>query len=59
MSNAYRLTIDFTTDRKIATEEIENLLNQVIAQVEEPVDEESADTDYSTQIQETELVEII
>jgi len=59
MSNAYRLTIDFTTDRKIATEEIENLLNQVIAQVEEPVDEESADADYSTQIQETELVEII
>jgi hypothetical protein len=59
MSNAYRLTIDFTTDRKIATEEIENLLNQVIAQVEEPVDEESADADYNTQIQESELVEII
>ena len=44
----YEITVRFTTDRELTEEEKGTLQLQVIAQVEEPVNEEGDDVTYST-----------
>jgi hypothetical protein len=44
----YEITVRFTTDRELTEEEKGHLQLQVIAQVEEPVNAEGDDVNYST-----------
>jgi hypothetical protein len=44
----YEITVRFTTDRELTEEEKGTLQLQVIAQVEEPVNAEGDDVNYST-----------
>lgn len=46
--NTYSINLIFTTDRPISEEELDLLRLQVIAQIEEPVDEEGNDVEYTT-----------
>ena len=46
--NTYEITVRFTTDRQLTEEEKGTLQLQLIAQVEEPVNEEGDDVTYST-----------
>lgn len=46
--NTYEITVRFTTDRQLTEEEKGTLQMQVIAQVEEPANEEGDDVTYST-----------
>jgi hypothetical protein len=48
--NIYSINIIFTTDRPLSEEEIDLLRSQVFAQIEEPVNEEGADVEYTTQL---------
>jgi hypothetical protein len=46
--NIYSINLVFTTDRALSEEELDTLRMQVIAQVEEPVDDNGDDVDYTT-----------
>jgi hypothetical protein len=46
--NIYSINLVFTTDRAISEEELDTLRMQVLAQVEEPVDGNGDDVDYTT-----------
>lgn len=46
--NIYSINLIFTTDRPISEAELDLLRLQVIAQIEEPVDDEGADVDFTT-----------
>jgi hypothetical protein len=46
--NTYSINLVFTTDRPISEEELDLLRLQVIAQIEEPVDEYGNDVEYTT-----------
>jgi hypothetical protein len=46
--NIYSINLVFTTDRELTEIELDTLRMQVIVQIEEPVDAEGNDVDYST-----------
>lgn len=46
--NIYSINLTFTTDRPLSEIELDQLHTQVIVQIEEPVDFEGNDVDYST-----------
>jgi hypothetical protein len=48
--NIYSINLIFTTDRPITEIELDTLRSQVIAQIEEPVDSEGIDVDYTTSL---------
>lgn len=48
--NIYSINLVFTTDRALSELELDTLRAQVIAQVEEPVDEYGVDVDYVTHL---------
>lgn len=48
--NIYSINLVFTTDRAISEEELDTLRMQVIAQIEEPVDYDGNDVDFTTTI---------
>jgi hypothetical protein len=48
--NIYSINLVFTTDRPLTDIELDTLRSQVIVQIEEPVDTEGNDVDYSTTI---------
>jgi Fe-S cluster assembly iron-binding protein IscA len=48
--NIYSINLVFTTDRPLSDEELDTLRTQVIVQVEEPVDLDGNDVDYSTNL---------
>lgn len=48
--NIYSINLVFTTDRALSEEELDTLRMQVIAQVEEPVDTNGDDVDYTTNL---------
>jgi len=48
--NIYSINIIFTTDRPLTEDELDLLRYQVFAQVEEPVDAEGGDVDYTTNL---------
>lgn len=51
--NIYSMTLTFSTDRPISEIELETLKMQVMAQIEEPVDNNGDDVDYTTKLIET------
>ena len=48
--NTYSINLVFTTDRPLTEEELDLLRHQVIVQIDEPVDQEGNDVDYTTQL---------
>jgi hypothetical protein len=46
--NTYSINLVFTTDRELSEIELDTLRMQVIAQIEEPVDSNGDDVDYTT-----------
>jgi hypothetical protein len=48
--NIYSINLVFTTDRPLSEIELDTLRTQVLVQVEEPVDLDGNDVDYSTTI---------
>jgi hypothetical protein len=48
--NIYSINLIFSTDRPITEIELDTLRSQVIAQIEEPVDSEGIDVDYTTSL---------
>jgi hypothetical protein len=44
------LVIEFDTDRELTEDELENIKAQTVAQIEEPVDENGDEVEYSTEI---------
>jgi hypothetical protein len=48
--NTYSINLVFTTDRPLTEEELDTLRMQVIAQIEEPVNAEGDDVDYTTNL---------
>ena len=48
--NTYSINLIFTTDRPLTEEELDQLRYQVIVQIEEPVDSNGDDVDYTTQL---------
>lgn len=50
MEITYDLTIRFTTDRELTEDEIDALKLQNIAQIEEPVDGEGDEVEYTTEL---------
>ena len=48
--NTYSINLVFTTDRPLTEEELDLLRHQVNVQIEEPVDQEGNDVDYTTQL---------
>ena len=49
MKVTYDLSIRFTADRELTEEELGNLQLQTIAQVEEPVDGDGDEVEYTTE----------
>lgn len=45
---SYKINVEFISSRALTQDEKELLLSQVMAQVDEPVDAEGADVDYTT-----------
>lgn len=45
---AYTITITFKAERELTTAELEDLESAILAQVEEPVNWEGEDMEYST-----------
>jgi hypothetical protein len=48
--NIYSINLVFTTDRPLSEIELDTLKMQVIVQVQEPVDLDGNDVDYSTNL---------
>ena len=48
--NIYSINLVFTTDRPLSEIELDTLRTQVLVQIEEPVDLDGNDVDYSTTI---------
>ena len=48
--NIYSINLVFTTDRPLTEIELDTLRSQVIVQIEEPVDLEGNDVEYTTTI---------
>jgi hypothetical protein len=48
--NIYSINLVFTTDRPLSEIELDTLRTQVLVQVEEPVDLDGNDVEYSTTI---------
>jgi hypothetical protein len=48
--NIYSINLVFTTDRPLSEIELDTLKMQVIVQIQEPVDLDGNDVDYSTTI---------
>lgn len=48
--NIYSINLVFTTDRPLTENELDALRSQVIAQIDEPVDEYGDDVDFTTTI---------
>lgn len=48
--NIYSINLVFTTDRALTEEELDLLRYQVIVQIEEPVDANGDDVDYTTNL---------
>ena len=48
--NIYSINLIFTTDRPITEIELDTLRSQVIAQIEEPIDINGDDVDYTTNL---------
>ena len=48
--NIYSINLVFTTDRALSDEELDTLRTQVIVQIEEPVDLDGNDVDYTTNL---------
>jgi hypothetical protein len=48
--NIYSINIVFTTDRPLTEIELDSLRSQVIVQIDEPVDLEGNDVEYTTTI---------
>jgi hypothetical protein len=55
MKNKYTISISFSTDKELTDDEISMLNLQVAAQVEEPVNEEGEEVEYTTQISTLEI----
>jgi hypothetical protein len=45
---SYKITVNFISNRALTEDELGLLYSQVVAQVEEPTDEEGNDADYKT-----------
>ena len=45
---SYQITVNFISSRELTKDELGLLLSQVMVQVDEPVDEEGNDVDYTT-----------
>jgi hypothetical protein len=58
MRTRYSLEIDFYTDRELTDEEMGALQLQVIAQIEEPVNEEGDEVEYTTEFHSLILAEV-
>jgi hypothetical protein len=48
--NIYSINLVFTTDRPLSEIELDTLKMQVIVQIQEPVDLDGNDVDYSTNL---------
>ena len=48
--NIYSINLVFTTDRPLSEIELDTLRMQVIVQIQEPVDLDGNDVDYSTNL---------
>jgi hypothetical protein len=48
--NTYSINLVFTTDRALSEQELDLLRYQVIVQIEEPVDGNGDDVDYTTNL---------
>lgn len=48
--NTYSINLVFSTDRALTEEELDLLRYQVIVQIEEPVDANGDDVDYTTNL---------
>lgn len=48
--NIYSINLVFTTDRALTEQELDLLRTQVIVQIEEPVDGNGDDVDYTTNL---------
>jgi hypothetical protein len=58
MKIRHSLTIDFYTDRELTEEEAGALQLQVIAQIEEPVNDEGDGVEYTTELHSLILAEV-
>jgi hypothetical protein len=58
MKIRYNLEIDFYTDRELTDEEMGALQLQVIAQIEEPVNEEGDGVEYTTELHSLMMAEV-
>lgn len=58
MKIRYSLEIDFYTDRELTDEEMGALQLQVIAQIEEPVNEEGEGVGYTTEFHSLIIAEV-
>ena len=58
MKIRYSLEIDFYTDRELTDEEMGALQLQVIAQIEEPVNEEGEGVEYTTEFHSLIIAEV-
>jgi len=54
----YSLTIDFYTDRELTEDELGALQLQLIAQIEEPVNGEGDDVEYTTELHSLVVAEV-
>jgi hypothetical protein len=49
-NNIHTISFTFTTDRPLSDIELETLKSQLIAQIEEPVNSDGDDVDYTTNL---------
>jgi hypothetical protein len=54
----YSLTIDFYTDRELTEDELGALQLQLVAQIEEPVNGEGDDVEYTTELHSLVVAEV-
>lgn len=48
--HTYSINLVFTTDRALSEQELDTLRMQIFAQIEEPVDANGDDVDYTTNL---------
>lgn len=59
MENRYTVSVSFTTNQKLDTEQIEAICTQIAAQVEEPVTIYGDEVEYETELWAIQVKEVI
>ena len=59
MENRYTVSVSFTTNQKLDTEQIEAICTQIAAQVEEPVTIYGDEVEYETELVAIQVKEVI